>query len=83
MARVTYHVVEHDGGWAYKLGDVFSEAFATHDLALKAAQQAAREQQIGGETTTILYQDANGKWHEERSDGSDRPQAEVEDDSSS
>ena len=80
MAHVTYHVVEHDGGWAYKLYDVFSEPFPSHDLALKAAQRAADEQQIGGETATIRYQDANGNWHEERSDGGDRPQADVEDD---
>ena len=26
MTHVTYEIVEHDGGWAYKLGDVFSEA---------------------------------------------------------
>ena len=24
MAEVKYKIVEHDGGWAYKLGDVFS-----------------------------------------------------------
>ena len=37
MARVTYVIVEHDGGWAYKVGDVFSETFPTHDAALAAA----------------------------------------------
>ncbi len=31
MSHVTYTVVEHDGGWAYKLGDVFSETFASKD----------------------------------------------------
>ncbi|MGN6549623.1 MAG: DUF2188 domain-containing protein [Pararhizobium sp.] len=81
MTHVTYHVVEHDGGWAYKLGDVFSESFPTHDMALKAAQRAAQEQQVGGETTTIRYQDSTGRWHEEESDGGDRPEADVEDDS--
>jgi hypothetical protein len=25
MSHVTYTVVEHDGGWTYKVGDVFSE----------------------------------------------------------
>ncbi len=81
MAHVTYHIVEHDGGWAYKLGDVFSEPFPTHDMALQAAQQAAAEQQVGDETTTtIRYQDADGNWREEVSDGGDRPEADVEDD---
>ncbi len=29
MSHVTYTIVEHDGGWAYKAGDVFSETFRT------------------------------------------------------
>lgn len=81
MPHITYHVVEHDGGWAYKLGDVFSEPFPTHDMALQAAQQAAAEQQVGDDVTTvILYQDAAGNWLEERSDGGDRPEVDVDDD---
>jgi hypothetical protein len=27
MTKVTYVVVEHDGGWTYKVGEVFSETF--------------------------------------------------------
>lgn len=27
MVHVRYEVVEHDGGFAYKVGDVFSETF--------------------------------------------------------
>ncbi|HET7411092.1 MAG TPA: DUF2188 domain-containing protein [Pararhizobium sp.] len=80
MPHVIYHIVEHDGGWAYKLGDVFSEPYPTHDMALQAAEVAAQEQQIGDDTTTtIRYQDANGDWHEERANGGDRPEADVED----
>ena len=37
MAHVTYDIVEHDGGFAYKVGDVFSETFPTHQAAHKAA----------------------------------------------
>src|SRR5271165_7598497 len=44
MIHVTYAVVEHDGGWAYKVGDVFSETFPTRALAHAAAERAAREQ---------------------------------------
>ncbi|TAN15007.1 MAG: DUF2188 domain-containing protein, partial [Rhizobiaceae bacterium] len=43
MAHVTYHIVEHDGGWAYKLGNVFSETFRTRDAAIQAARNAAME----------------------------------------
>ena len=35
-----YEVVEHDGGWAYKVGDVFSEPFASHADATAAAKRA-------------------------------------------
>ena len=33
MAKVTYHIVEHDGGWAYQVDGVFSETFPSHDAA--------------------------------------------------
>lgn len=78
--KITYHIVQHDGGWAYRLGDVYSETFPTHDAALKAARRVVREQQRPGETTGITWEDASGEWHEEIAKGGDRPQAEVEDD---
>ncbi len=78
MSKVVYHIVEHDGGWAYKVGDVFSETFASHDIARKAAEAAAKEQRIAGVTTGISWEDAKGSWHEELSDGGDRPETAVE-----
>lgn len=79
MTKVTYQIVEHDGGWAYKLGDVFSETFRTHQAALDAANDAASEQRIGGKTEGISYQDGEGRWHEEIADGGDRPETGVSD----
>ncbi len=79
MAHVTYDIVEHDGGFAYKVGDVFSETFPTHRAAHEAAFAAAQRQQVGGNDEAILYQDKDGKWHEEQADGGDRPDAGVED----
>jgi uncharacterized protein DUF2188 len=79
MAHVTYEVVEHDGGWAYKVGDVFSERFASHAEAHAAAAAAAQRQQVGGTTEAIEYEDAKGKWHVELADGGDRPDTDVED----
>jgi hypothetical protein len=79
MTDVVYEVVEHDGGWAYKVGDVFSETFPSHDAASAAASQAASAQQTSGETEPILYQDENGEWHEEVARGDDRPHTEVRD----
>jgi len=78
MVHITYKIVEHDGGWAYKLGDVFSEPFATRDEAVEAAHRVALEQRAPGETHTIEWEDANGKWHEELSPGGDRPETDVE-----
>jgi len=59
--KVVYRIVEHNGGWAYKVSDVFSETFPTHDDALAAAQTAAAEQQVAGETTDIEYETADGR----------------------
>jgi hypothetical protein len=79
MTNVTYEIVEHDGGWAYKSNGVFSEPYPSHDAASRAAHTAAREQQRPGETESISYQDAKGEWHEERASGGDRPHTDVKD----
>lgn len=76
-AKLTYEVVEHDGGWAYKLGDVFSETFPDHESAARAAERVAAEQRQAGPTEYIEFEDRQGKWHEERADGHDRPDIDV------
>src|SRR3954468_6862150 len=55
MTKVSYKIIEHDGGWAYKVGDVFSETFPSHDEAHRAAERAAREQVVPGEATSISW----------------------------
>jgi hypothetical protein len=77
MIKITYEIVEHDGGWAYKVGDVFSEPFPSHDDARRAAERAAHEQVVPGDSTGISFEDKEGRWHEELSTGSDRPQTAV------
>ena len=67
------------GGWAYKLGDVFSETFPSRDRAAVAAKRVADLQRIPGDTEVIEWEDASGIWHEETESGSDRPEAFVED----
>ena len=79
MVIVRYEVVEHDGGWAYKVGEVLSETFSSHEAALKAATKAAARQTIAGNTDGIVYQDKDGRWHQELADGHDRPATEVVD----
>ena len=43
MTDITYNIVEHDGGWSYKVGDTFSETFPSHEAALAAAKRASRK----------------------------------------
>ncbi|UVC12481.1 hypothetical protein IHQ71_29995 (plasmid) [Rhizobium sp. TH2] len=77
---ITYHVGEHDGGFGYRLGDVWSETFPDHDSAFAAAKSAAARQQLGGVDTDITYQLSDGRWQTERAEGGDRPATDVVDD---
>jgi Uncharacterized protein conserved in bacteria (DUF2188) len=79
MPSVTYQIVEHDGGWAYRVEGTYSETFASHEAALNAARRAAREQRLPGDTEGIEFEDARGVWREEVSSGDDRPETRVED----
>ena len=79
MTHVIYQIVQHDDGWAYKVDGVFSEPFPTHEQALAAAREAAREQRVPGRTEAIEYEDENGRWRSETAPGSDRPETEVKD----
>ena len=79
MSEITYQIVRHDEGWAYKVNGVFSESFPTHADALAAARAAAEEQRVPGRTETIEWEDENGKWHTETASGSDRPTTIVKD----
>lgn len=77
MSKITYEIVEHDGGWAYRLDDVYSETFPNHDAAFIAAKRAAIEQQRPGDSAGIVYEDDTGRWHFEVSRGDDRPETAV------
>ncbi len=79
MSTVVYHVVPHDGGWAYRVNDSFSESFPTRADAHRAAERAAREQHAPGETARIVFEDPDGHWHEQVERGTDRPETRVDD----
>jgi hypothetical protein len=78
MTKITYEIVQHDGGWAYRADGTFSETFPSHDAAREAAERAAKEQLIPGDSTPISYEDDKGRWHDELSAGDDRPETDVE-----
>lgn len=77
MRKLYYRIVPHDGGWAYKLGEVFSEPFSSRKAALVAAHRVAREQHVPGDTVTIEYQNETGEWITELAQSTDRPDADV------
>jgi hypothetical protein len=78
MAHVTYKIVPHDGGWTYTLDGVFAETYQPRAAAIAAARAVAAEQRTPGHTEAILFETADGEWHEELAEGADRPEADVE-----
>jgi hypothetical protein len=79
LSHVSYIIIEHDGGWAYRVGGTISETFPTHEAAHKAAVAAAAEQRAPGETSSIEYETPDSQWREERARGDDRPDTDVKD----
>ncbi|MBF2715407.1 MULTISPECIES: DUF2188 domain-containing protein [Rhizobium/Agrobacterium group] len=77
MVKVTYEIVPHDEGWAYRLNGAYSERFDTHDQALEAARIVMQEIAQADEPVRIVYQDESGKWRAEMSNGDDRPEVEI------
>jgi hypothetical protein len=79
MSRVVYHIVEHDGGWAYRVEGTFSETFPNREAAHAAAERAGAEQRAPGDDVAISYEDEGYLWREEQEPGADRPETSVED----
>ena len=77
MSKLTYEIVEHDGGWAYRADGTYSETYRTHEAPLGAAQHAAKEQGLSDADSAISYEDEKGRWHEEQARGDDRPDTEI------
>jgi hypothetical protein len=78
VSHFTYEIVEHDGGWAYRADGVYSETFPSHDAARRAAERAAAEQRVPGQTEGISWEDKSGHWRDEIAEGDDRPETDVE-----
>ena len=77
MSKIIYEIVQHDGGWAYRVNGTYSERFATHDAARAAAARAAQEQNHPGVSMLISWEDSAGHWHKELAAGDDRPETGV------
>jgi hypothetical protein len=63
MAHITYKIVQHDGGWAYTVDGVFSEAFqhATGAFTPPRAAGTARAGTYRGDR----IRDRRRQWHTE------------------
>jgi hypothetical protein len=57
MVDITYQIVPHDEGWAYKLGGTLSETYATNH-----AKRAASRQKIGDGDATLAFPAPDGGW---------------------
>ena len=78
MAKITYHIVEHDGGWAYRVDGVFSETFPSPRRGPQPRSAPLRSSTCRAKPAAISWEDKNGKWHEELARGDDRPETDVE-----
>nr|WP_188112511.1 hypothetical protein [Rhizobium tropici] len=77
MMPLIYNVGKHDEGFAYRVGDVWSETFPDHESALAAAKSAAARQQQGGEDAQITYQLYDGRWKTEHVSRGEGPTTNV------
>ncbi|WP_246703394.1 DUF2188 domain-containing protein [Rhizobium sp. P28RR-XV] len=77
LMHLTYHIGRHDGGWAYRLENVWSEPYPSHSAARAAAHRAARRQQLEGRDAEIVFQSEDGSWHREHVEAGDRPEVDV------
>ena len=81
MSEVTYEIVEHDGGWAYKVGPTFSETFPTHDEALAGCAPGSRRATRRWFTPKASATRTGREPGTTKSpQGGDRPETSVEDD---
>lgn len=79
MPDVIYEIVEHDGGFAYRVKGSLSETFPTQEEARIAAAKAAVEHEQAGSAEDIEYEDSKGRWHQEHAIGTDRPSTAIAD----
>ena len=76
MGAITYKVVRHDGGWAYRANETSSDA--TREAAPKAARVAASEQAAPGQTAKISFEGEKGHWYTQVDGGTDRRVTKVQ-----
>jgi hypothetical protein len=65
MDKLTYDVIEQDGGWTYKVGGVAGRTFPTREAALLAAEQVADEERDPAASQDDLVRGKDGHFRKE------------------
>ena len=60
MADLNYHVLEHMGGWDYRIGDSLPYTFTHREEAIQSAKEAPPRHKAMANATTILYNRTDG-----------------------
>ncbi|MAZ17255.1 hypothetical protein [Oricola sp.] len=68
MTNPNYEIVEREGGFAWKLGDAFSETYPTRDAASAAAIEDSAKRQSGKARTNAQADGDARRWHDEMAD---------------
>ena len=63
MSKITYEIVEHDGGWAYRVDGVYSEPFPPTTRPAEPRSVRRKSRSFPETTTGISYEDKEGRWH--------------------
>ncbi len=80
MAIVAYHVVEHDGGWAYTVDGVSRKRFRPMRRRSRPPSAPRPSSARRAPPKRSNMKPAAGKWRVEHAEGADRPATEVIDD---
>ena len=67
MSKLTYEIVEVEGGFAYRVGDATSETFPSRDDARAAADEAAKRVQSDVDKAAASDEGDARRWHDEMS----------------
>ena len=77
MTKITYEIVQRDGGWAYRPTEC-SPRRSRRTTWPARRRNAQRKNKASREATSITYEDKDGRWHSEVASGTDRPETDVE-----
>ena len=79
MSEVTYEIVEHDGGWAYKVDGALSRCSRPMRQRSRQHRPPPLSRKPPARPKRLNTKTRKGKWHTETARGSDRPETHIKD----